>query len=345
MKVCWITSLPPKHSGIAIYSSSLLTELHKKIRVKVIPWNYDTWFSKILSPLRNIFQLRKALLEYDIVHVQYILGEMMFLFLPILCALSIKKNAKIVLTCHEDYSNLAFSKVIMLFHDMFYQCADLIMVHTSNHKMLLAQRLHKRTIIIPFGTQPQPISSAGNNSTILLPGFINPWKGHDIAVKAVSIVRKAIPKVQLVIVGKAYDKIFTEKVRQMIKSLGLTGNIQMRTEFVSDDEYKALLRNSYIAILPYRRTTMSAVLSDVVGNTLPCIISDLPTFREYTRNKAIYCKPNDHVDLAKKIVLLLKDSQLRKMMANNFKNLVKEYGWTKVASQTLKQYIVLLGKS
>lgn len=339
MKICWITSLPPKHSGIAIYSNSIIQELSELDAIDVIRWDYDSWFAKFTSPLTNMFKLRRALLEYDIVHVQYVLGEYMFLFLPLLCLLSVQKRAKVVMTLHEDYKNLRFSSFVMSFHNIFLRCADLLMVHTSEHKKLLPKSVQNKTIVIIFGTKPQYNKrTATKKDTILMQGFINPWKGHDLAIRAMTKVKQRIPSAKLIISGKPYDKKFTDRIEKLIAELNLQQNVKLIKGFIPDDKFMKLIEESEICILPYRRITMSAILSDVVGYAKPCVMSDLPAFKEYTKSKGMYFKSGDSKSLAEKIIFLLKNKTAQENMRQNFQKLSQEYSWKNVAKITYKQY-------
>jgi len=338
MKICFIASYPPKNSGLAFYTQDLLEELNKLNKVDVIRWNYESRLKMLFAPLVRIGELWNALRNYDIVHVQYVLGEFMFLFLPVLCLLSIGKKAKLVTTTHEDYKNLPVHMLFVHFHNVFYSCFDLIMVHTNHHRSILSKKLQKKTVVIPFGTKPIFQKSRIKEKTILMPGFINPWKGHDTAVNAMPSVIKKIPDAKLIIVGKPYDMDFTKKIKGLVRKNKLKKNVEIHDEFVPQEQYRNFFCDSGIIILPYRRITMSAVLSDVVGFAKPCICSNLPAFREYTKGKALYFEPENSEQLAEQIVRLLTDSKLRLAMSHDLKNLAQEYSWKNVAKLTINCY-------
>jgi len=338
MKACFIASYPPKNSGLAFYTQDLLEELNNLNKVDIIKWNYDSRFRMLLAPILRFFEIRKALKNYDVVHVQYVLGEFMFLFLPLLCIASIGKKARLIATTHEDYKNLPLHMLFVHFHNLFYSCFDLIMVHTEHHKSILSKKLQKRTSVIPFGTKPITQKSKIKEKTILMPGFINPWKGHDTAVKAMAVVTKKIPDAKLIIVGKPYNPKFTNKIRELVKKKDLSENIEIHDEFVPHKQYRNFFCTSDIIILPYRRITMSAVLSDVVGISKPCICSKLPAFEEYTKGKALYFEPESHEQLAEQIIRLLTNNKVKHEMINELKKLAREYSWKNVAKLTLDYY-------
>ncbi len=344
MKICAITSFPPFPSGIARYSENLYGELSKKCKIKLFRWNYDTHYDRLKAPLKMKNELVKAFMENDIVHIQYVLGEYMFLFLPLIS--KIKKSLpekKLVLTLHEDYKNLPFAKNIIGFHNKHYHNADLLLVHSSMHRKDLPEDLQKKTLISSFGVR----KFGGNRkkiepNTVLMLGFINEWKGHDIAVKAIYNVKKQIPDVKLYIVGKAYDMKYTKKVEKLIDNLGLTENVIMRTEYVPDEEYDDYLNTCEMAIMPYRRITMSAVLSDLIAAKIPTVISDLEQLREYTDDKASYVPVDDSRKLAKEIISVLSQSLKRRQLSEGFEGLARRYSWENVGDFTFQEYKRLL---
>lgn len=356
MKICMITSYPPKQSGIANYSKNLCEELEKKEKIKIFKWNYEGRINALLSPFKNLTRLKNALKNYDVVHIQYVLGEQMFFFLPLLfvlsCFKSIKK-AKIIITSHEDHTNLKLKWLFLMFHDVFYSCADEIWVHTKFHRNILSKRIQKKTRVIPFGIvafnnevsfSKTSFSNKPKNNTILLAGFINPWKGHDIAINAVNIIRKKIPNIKLILVGKAHNKKYTLYIQNLIKNLNLEYNIILKTGFIPQKEFEKLFKESRILLIPYRRTTMSAVASDTISYAKPAIFSDIPALKEFTENKAEYFKNGDYKDLAEKIINLLKNQKKQKDIEDTFKVIRTEKSWKNTAKKHYEMYQELLGK-
>ncbi|MCF7861345.1 glycosyltransferase [Candidatus Woesearchaeota archaeon] len=338
MKITAITSYPPLQSGIARYSHSLYSHLSQISKVDIFRWNYDTHFARLKAPLEQRKKLEQIFAESDIVHIQYVLGEYMFAFLPVISSIKKNSKAKLVMTLHEDYQDLPFSKRIISWHNKMYNCADLLLVHTSVHRTLLGDKLFDKTLISPFGVRSVEPVGPVNTNTVLLIGFINPWKGHDIAIKAIYHVKKQIPDIKLKMIGKAYDKKYSKKIEQMITSLGLTNNIELITDYVPDEQYDQYISSSEIAIMPYQRITMSAVLSDIIAFNKPCILSDLEAFKEYTQDLALYFPNGDSRLLARRITSLLSDSQERNRISSQFKRLSVKYSWENVAQFTYQEY-------
>jgi glycosyltransferase involved in cell wall biosynthesis len=336
MKVCLISSYPPKASGIGTYTIYFQETLSRLAHVDVLSWNYDSWLSKLLSPLTNLGALRKAVKDYDIVHVQYHLGDVLFLFLPVLCVL--ERKARIVLTLHEDYLNLPLSFIITWYHSLFYRCADLLILHTSEQLKVLTAGLKKRSVVIPHGVIKREPRRRPRKHQILLPGFVNPWKGHDVAVHALSLILKKVPDARLMIAGKAHDEAYAENVRGLISGLGLKRHVTFKDRYIEQKELFSSLRTADIALLPYRRITMSGILCHIISWNVPCVMSDLAVLKEFTKNKAVYFKQDSARDLANKAVRLLKDRRRKKRMQDDFQRLARQYSWQETARVTYQHY-------
>ncbi len=336
LKVCSLTKLKTLTSSI-----HLNRELSKLCELTVIDWPYYTKLSALFAPLKSISKLHKALKEHDILHVQYDIAGYMPLFLPLLWLLSIanRKSAKIVLSLHEKYDNAPLSRVVIAFHNLFYTTADELLVHTGEHKEFLARHLHSRTFVIPHGViEAKNVKHNFDSNTLLLAGYINKWKGHDLAIRAMSLVLKEIPDAKLLILSRPNDLKYEEDVRKMVIELELETNVEFNDKKIEEAQMFKYFDNTAISLLPYRRVTMSGILSHTISRHVPAILSDLPAFREVMKNKGLFFRVNDYEDLAVKIIYLLKNKKLQKKMSEGFAKLAEDYSWKNIAKETLEAY-------
>ncbi len=321
----------------------LNTEIGKLHRIDVHRWNYTGLWNTTIAPLLNYKSLNKTCQEHDIIHVQYDLGGYMPFFLPTLFLASKGTNAKIILTLHEEFDNVPLRPLIIAYHNLWYSIADLLIVHSPQQKNRLPTYLQKKTIIQPHGViYREDANRNPKKSIILLPGFINPWKGHDIALYALAEVKKQIPDIKLLIIGKPHDKVFTERMHTLAQTLHIEKNITWEEGYVPEEKFFEYYQTSSIGILPYKRITMSGILCHILSWKLPTIFSDLPVFEWFTAHKAVYFRNGDSHNLAEKIIMLLKDKKRQEKMSIDFDNLAKQYSWKDTAQQTLKIYAELV---
>lgn len=339
---CFIAPFPPSRSGIAKYSKILYDPLKEMADHDLIVWNY-TGVHKWLAPIIHFKKLLQACDRYDIIHIQYACGDFYPLFLPSLALASKNGKVKIVLTLHEQYDNVRLKHLIIWYHNFIYSFFDALVVHSPWQAAALPDSLKGR-IHIQHLAIPHKIARTKSNrgGFILLPGYINRWKGHDLALYALSDVIKHMPNIKLVIAGKPHDNAYSERLKEIVKELDLDDHVIWRSGYIPDTGMEQLYRTCDIAIVPYQRTTMSAVLSEVIAYGIPAVISDLEPFRWYTDNKAIYFKRGDAKDLARKILILLNNPKRADKIRIEFAQLSKEHSCMAIAKKTLELYKKLI---
>ena len=101
-----------------------------------------------------------------------------------------------------------------------------------------------------------------NENIILFFGFIRKYKGLDLLLQAMSILKSQtsnskfrIPK--LLIAGEFYED--RKKYDDLITQLGIADKLILRTDFISDSEVKYYLSACDFIIQPYRDATQSGV--------------------------------------------------------------------------------------
>ncbi|MEO7306585.1 MAG: glycosyltransferase [Ferruginibacter sp.] len=115
---------------------------------------------------------------------------------------------------------------------------------------------------------------------VLFFGFIRKYKGLDILLDAVQILKERtlipnskllIPK--LLIAGEFYEdrKIYDEQ----IKRLGIQENLLLHTDFIPDSEVKNYFCAADVVIQPYRNATQSGVTPLAYHFEIPMIVTNV----------------------------------------------------------------------
>ena len=331
MKFCLLTSFV-RQSGIANYSKSLVSHLN----CDLFAWDFFGKLSITFSPIKNFFKLRKLGGEKDVVHVQYHLGEQGPLFLPLLWFVP----GRWVVTLHEDHKNFPMSRFWVWWHNLWLRRVNKIIVHTEVHKNVLSQPLQKKTVVVPFGVNVRQVSEIKdvNKHCVLIPGFINRWKGIDLAIEAMPLVLEKFPDATLHVVGKAWDERYCKELENKICELHLEKSVFLVSEFITPEQYDAFMSECAVVVLPYWRITMSNVLAESVSYCKEIILSNIPPFKEYSKNKLHLFEHGDYRDLARKILEVFSGSTCKVL------ELAEEYAWPKVAKKHLEVYNSVVAK-
>ena len=171
------------------------------------------------------------------------------------------------------------------------------------------------------------LKKENQENNILFVGRIIYYKGVAYLIKAMKEVVKEIPTAKLTIVG---DGKLKNEMEKLTKDLKLDKNIQF-TGQVSDDSLQKYYYNSDIFVLPsiYKSEAFGMVQLEAMMHEKPLISTKIKNSGVAWINKndisGITVNPMDHNDLAKAIIKLLKDKQLRKKYGKGGRKRLENY--------------------
>jgi glycosyltransferase involved in cell wall biosynthesis len=114
--------------------------------------------------------------------------------------------------------------------------------------------------IIAKADARKKLGIGNEESIILFFGFIRKYKGLDILLEAMKLLkekRSSDKKIKLLIAGEFYEdrKMYDD----LIEKLGIADDLILRTDFIPDSEVKYYLCAADAVIQPYRNATQSGV--------------------------------------------------------------------------------------
>ena len=101
--------------------------------------------------------------------------------------------------------------------------------------------------------------------------------------------------------------------------------------FVDDTQAREILASSRIFALPSSREGFGLTVAEAMACGLPCILSDLPAFREAFSAAAIFVQGSLPQDWASPIIELLRDEKMQILYSESSKKLAANYKWENVA--------------
>ena len=166
-----------------------------------------------------------------------------------------------------------------------------------------------------------------NNPVILFFGLIRPYKGLDILIKSVNLLKKSIPELKVLIVGEPYMDM--KKYFLKIQELGLKNFFIFDDHFVDENKLKKYFLSSDLVVLPYKKSTQSGVLSLSMNFNIPSIVSSNGGLKDYIiNNKTGFIsslKPKDISSLIEQYF----SKNLYKEFSMNIKEHKKIFTWDK----------------
>ena len=114
---------------------------------------------------------------------------------------------------------------------------------------------------------------AVDEKIILFFGFIRPYKGLDILLKAMADKRIKDAGIKLMIAGEYYEN--EKRYSEIIKQLGIEDQLILRTDFIPDSAVRNFLCAADMVIQPYRNATQSGVTPLAYHFEKPMVVTNV----------------------------------------------------------------------
>ena len=173
---------------------------------------------------------------------------------------------------------------------------------------------------------------------ILFFGYLAPYKGPDIIMRALPKILSAVSDVTLIFAGKG---IMRQHLERLSRELGVEKQV-LFAGYVADELKPFYYGSADVFVLPSVMSTECyplTILESMACGT-PVVASDIGGIPDIIVNSKIgsLCKPNDHIDLSEKVTQLLIDQTRQKEMSNYCLSRISNYSWEKIARQTEALY-------
>ena len=179
--------------------------------------------------------------------------------------------------------------------------------------------------------QRSELGLSDNEFLIGTVGSLYPVKGHTYLLKAIAIIKKSIPNVKAIIVGKGY---LLGKLKEEASSLNLNSDIQF---LGFREDIPKLIQSMDVFVLSSLSEGHPLSLLEAMASQIPVVVTDVGGLKEVVEDGRNGCivSPNNPQALADKIIMLLIDKILADKLAIagqmkvykefNVKNMLKDY--------------------
>jgi len=331
--------------GDNTYPEMNLKTVH--IRQRLAWYNPFSWIYEALST------------KADLLHVQWWSLPLFPIHLTI-CLFFKLKRKPIVFTVHNvlphDKSLLytKLSRLLFLFGDHFIVHTAIGQQQMINHYNISPDQVS----VIPHGSLDFQVNNRADRhklrqemclineeKVILLFGAIRPYKGIDVAIRALPEIIAQVPKARLLIAGKLWED--WDPYEQLIQQLNLKDHVILHLGYIPSNQVHKFFEVADLTIFPYRHfDSQSGVGATAVSFHKPMIVSNVGGLPELVKNDQFIAEPDNSKDLAKKIILCLNNPRLLKQMAQQTKSISQQLSWSDIAEKSSIIYKkVLLAKN
>lgn len=112
-----------------------------------------------------------------------------------------------------------------------------------------------------------------NVPMLLFFGFIRPYKGLDVLLKALSVICQQGPEVHLLVAGEFWEN--QGFYDQLINHLGLRKVVHIFNQYIPDDEVWKFFNSADVFVAPYTGGTQSGALKTAIGFGIPSVVTDV----------------------------------------------------------------------
>jgi glycosyltransferase involved in cell wall biosynthesis len=195
--------------------------------------------------------------------------------------------------------------------------------------------------VIPNGIDFEAIQNIQPRKSLVHPcilfiGELVKVKGVDLLIHAIPIIKKSFPNVRVLIGGAGPQ---AKELKNNVKELNVEETVEF-LGFVSGDEKYSYYKSADLCVFPSLYETFGIVCLEAMASGKPVVASNvggIPFVVEEGKTGLLFESGNIE-DLAKKVITLLQDKELREKMGEAGRERAKEFTWNKIAEQTVEVY-------
>lgn len=375
-----VGSLPPV-KGVSAYTLSLLEALDEDGRLELnfvgFRGIYPHWAypggkpvePNAKTPLLMGVQTRRPLSWYNpfswiwaglrmrgrVVHAQWWSYALAPVYMTVL-GLARLRRKRIVLTVHNvEPHEGGFLK--RLANRMVFRFGHHYIVHSEANKTTLQRMLRcdpSRISVLPHGVLETPrtgmsrltarlkLGLADDARVILCFGNIRPYKGVDVLLRAFAQVAEEDPHAVLVIAGQSWGD--WAPYQQLMDELGIADRVGRRLEYIPSDEIEQYFVAADVVALPYTHfDAQSGVGTRALPFGRPLVVTNTGGLPELVLDEEAVVPAGDADALARALLRVLRDPELRDRMSVESLALAASLGWEAIAERTVAIYASMLG--
>lgn len=176
-----------------------------------------------------------------------------------------------------------------------------------------------------------------DDQLIMAIGILHERKGFQYLIKALALVKRDEERVKLFIIGK--DGGYAKKLQELAKAQQVTDRVVF-TGYVDSKTKLAIMMEADILVIPSSIEAFGLVALEAMAMGKPIVSTRVGGLASIFKNEktALLVEPKSPQSLAKAIVRLLRNSDLRIRLSENSKCAVMRFCWNTIIEKYLEIY-------
>ena len=194
---------------------------------------------------------------------------------------------------------------------------------------------------VPMDTARRALGLPGHGPMVLFFGSIRRYKGLDVLLEAIAILRRSFPDVRLVVAGAPGKDVDIDALRLRATRLGLETSVEWHVGYVPLDKVNLYFYASDVVALSHRKVYESGVLKIAQALGRPVVVTAAGGLREAVEDgqAGIVVPPENAQELAQALEYILRNRGKASVLADRGRVLAQgRYGWSQVAEKTAALY-------
>ncbi len=215
----------------------------------------------------------------------------------------------------------------------------------SNRKIIAVPNTITPDIYFNYPIKQEVIDRFRDKFAVLYLGDTGLRRGTDLAIEAVAILKRTIPNVHLILVGKSKEDFI---LKNLAEKLGVAEEVSFEG-WQDVSLFPSYTLASEVCISPLVRnlhhdTTYANKIFQYMAMSRPIVVSDCPPQVRVAEEEqcGLVHQAGNAQDLADKILELYRNSELRQTMGCNGQKAVRErYNWQQTSRDLIEMYNAL----
>ncbi len=172
---------------------------------------------------------------------------------------------------------------------------------------------------------------------LLFFGFVRRYKGLDVLLEAMPMIRAALPEVQLVVAGEFYERL--NHYRARIRALGLSSCVHLHDRYIPESEVVWYFSAADLVVQPYLSATQSGIVPLAFHFERPVVVTAVGGLPEVVPHEeaGFVVPPGDASALAEAVVRFFRERWTERL-TQGVRRLRVRYGWDPLCT-TLEQML------